>query len=183
MDYHDKVVRQIKDPDKWPAFDRPDFLDKLNKLADKSIGKNTIEGYLAALLIYQQLVEEIIKLLLKDHEFYLQLSVFPAKIKFADKSKAMFGRVVEELKNTVTLDDSKYKIIEIANELNSIRIELVHGLTKMPDLRRVKTKVHKTKKLFDILFEKFNQEHDTFRLTFKDFRKDRDWDEELEQER
>ncbi|HHT9105440.1 MAG TPA: hypothetical protein ACFYD7_06165 [Candidatus Wujingus californicus] len=183
MDYHAKVVQRIKDPEKWPAFDRPDFLDKLNKLADKAVSKKSIEGYLAALLIYQQLAEEMIKLLLKDHEFFIQISVFPAEIKFADKSKVMFGRVIEDLKNTITLDESKYEIIEIANKLNSIRIEMVHGLTKIPDLRQVRARVNKAKKLFDNLFEKFDQEHDMFRLAFKDFRKDRDWDEELHEER
>ena len=183
MDYLAKIVEQIKDPDRWPAFDRPDFLEELNELADKAISKKSIEGYLAGLLIYQQLAEEMIKLLLKDHEFFIQLSVFPAEIKFADKSKAMFGRVIEDLKNAITLDESKFEIIELANKLNSIRIELVHGLTKIPNLKQVKAKVLKAKKLFDDLFEKFDQEHDMFRVTLKDFRKDHDWDEELQDER
>ena len=98
MDYHTEVVERIKNPKKWPEFDRPDFLEGLNKLADKAVSKKSIEGYLAALLIYQQLAEEMIKLLLKDHEFFLQISVFPAEITFADKSKAMFGRVIEKYK-------------------------------------------------------------------------------------
>jgi hypothetical protein len=183
MDYLANIVEKIKDREKWPEFDRPDFLEELNELADKAVAKKTIEGYLAALLIYQQLAEEMIKLFLKDHEFFIQLSVFPAEIKFSDKSKTMFGRVLDDLKNTITLDDSKSEIIELANKLNSIRIELVHGLTKIPKLSNVKAKVLKAKKLFDELFEKFEQEHDMFRLTFKDFRKDRDWDEELQEER
>ena len=181
MTYLENIVEKIKDPEKWPEFNRPDFLEELNELADKAVAKKTIEGYLAALLIYQQLAEEMIKLLLRDHEFFIQLSVFPAEIKFSDKSKTMFGRVLDDLKNTITLDDSKLEIIELANKLNSIRIELVHGLTKIPKLSHVKAKVVKAKKLFDELFEKFEQEHDMFRLTFKDFRKDRDWDEELQE--
>jgi len=183
MEYLEELVERIKDNSKWPEFDRPDFLGELNFLADDAVSKKTIEGYLAALLIYQQLAEEMVKLLLKDHEFYIQLSVFPAEIRFSDKSKAMFGRVIEDLKNTITLDESKYELIELANKLNQIRIELVHGLTKIPDLKQIEAKVLNAKELFDEFFEKFDEEHDKFRVSFKDFSKDRDWDEELQEER
>ena len=67
MTYLENIVEKIKDPEKWPEFNRPDFLEELNELADKAVAKKTIEGYLAALLIYQQLAEEMIKLLLRDH--------------------------------------------------------------------------------------------------------------------
>lgn len=182
MEYLRELVERIKDNHKWPEFDRPDFLNELNFLADDAVSKKTIEGYLAGLLIYQQLAEEMIKVLLKDHEFYIQLSVFPAEIRFSDKSKTMCGRVIEDLKNTITLDESKYELIGLVNKLNQIRIEIVHGLTKITDLKQIETKVLKAKHLFDEFFEKFNEEHDRFRLTFKDFRKDRDWDEELQEE-
>ena len=121
MTYQKELLDRINDNNKWPEFDRPDFLNELNEIADKSVQKKTIEGYLAALLIYQQLTEEIIRLLLKDHEFYIQLSVFPNEIKFANKSNTMFGRVIEDLKNTVTFDNSKFEIIDSANKINQIR--------------------------------------------------------------
>jgi CRISPR/Cas system-associated endoribonuclease Cas2 len=181
MNYFEELIERIKDNQKWPAFDRPDFLDELDTLADEAISKKTIEGYLAALLIYQQLAEETVKLLLKDHEFFIQLSVFPAEITFPSKSNAMFGRIIEDLKNTITLDKSKITIIELANKLNQIRIDIVHGLTKMPDLKQIESKVLEAKRLYDDLFEHFDEEHDKFRVIFKDFKKDRDWDEELQE--
>ena len=181
MNYSEELIERIKDSDKWPAFDRPDFLEQLNTIADEAVSKKTIEGYLAALLIYQQLAEETVRLLLKDHEFFVQLSVFPAEITFSSKSKAMFGRIIDDLKNTITLDKSKFEIIELANKLNQIRIDIVHGLTKMPDLNRIESKVLEAKRLHDELFELFDKIHDEFRLIFKDFRKDRDWDEEIDE--
>jgi hypothetical protein len=57
MEYLEQVIERITDSEKWPTFDRPEFLDELDELAEESISKNTVEGYLAALLIYQQLVE------------------------------------------------------------------------------------------------------------------------------
>jgi RNase P/RNase MRP subunit p29 len=181
MEYKQEIINKISDSDNWPKFDRPDFMDDLNELADDAIAKKTIEGYLAALLIYQQLAEEIMKLFLKDHEFFIQLAVFPAEIQFKSKSKSMFGRIIEEIKNTVTIDDSKQEIINLANDLNQIRIEIVHGLTKIPDLNNIEAKVINAKKIFDELFEKFDQAHDDFRVTFSGFKKHTDWDEMLEE--
>ncbi|MCK5077747.1 MAG: hypothetical protein KAR38_15295, partial [Calditrichia bacterium] len=146
MGYKKEIINQINDSDNWPNFDRPDFMGDLNELADDAIAKKTIEGYLAALLIYQQLAEEMMKLFLKDHEFFIQLSVFPAEIQFKSKSKSMFGRIIEDIKNTVTIDDSKQEIIDLANSLNQIRIEIVHGLTKIPDLKNIEAKVSNVKK-------------------------------------
>jgi hypothetical protein len=93
----------------------------------------------------------------------------------------MFGRVIEDLKNTITLDDSKFEIIELANKINQIRIDLVHGLTKFTDLKQIEDKAIGAKHLFDNLFNKFEQEHDKFRVTFKDFKKDIDWDYQMEE--
>jgi hypothetical protein len=181
MNYQEELLERIKDHNKWPEFDRPDFLNELNEIADKSVAKKTIEGYLAALLIYQQLTEEVLKLFLKDHEFFIQLSVFPAEIKFASKTSAMFGRVIEELKSTVTVDNSKFEIIDRANKLNQARIELVHGLTKMSNLQDVERKVLEAKILHDELFEIFDEAHDKFRATFSQFKKNGDLEEILEE--
>tara|TARA_Y100000294_G_C8420070_1_gene282418 strand:+ start:115 stop:651 length:537 start_codon:yes stop_codon:yes gene_type:complete len=177
MTYSEDIIKRIKADSMWPKFDRSYFLEELNELADEAVSKKTTEGYLSALLIYQQLAEEMIKLLLRDHQFFVQLPVFPAEINFPNKSKAMFGRVIEDLKNTITLDESKDEIIELANILNKIRIDIVHGLTKIPDLNEIEAKVKDAQGVFDDLFEKFNNAHDMFRLSFKDFRKDRDWDD------
>lgn len=181
MTYQKELLDRINNNEKWPKFDRPDFLNELNEIADKAVKKKTIEGYLAALLIYQQLTEETVRLFLKDHEFYIQLSVLPNEIKFANKTNVMFGRVIKDLKNTVTCNSSKFEIIDRANKINQIRIDLVHGLTKIPNLQDIKNKVLTVKKLHDELFQLFDKEHDMFRVTFHQFRKNGDLEELLEE--
>ena len=51
----------------------------------------------------------------------------------------------------------------------------------MPDLKQIESKVLEAKRLYDDLFEHFDEEHDKFRVIFKDFKKDKDWDEELQE--
>ena len=102
MGYKQELIGKILDSDKWPSFGRPDFLNTLNKLADDASKKDSLEGYLAALLIYHQLCEEMARLLLKDTQFFIQLSVFPAAITFVDRPKSMFGSLLDDLDATVS---------------------------------------------------------------------------------
>jgi hypothetical protein len=177
MEYSEEITERIKDPDKWPAFDRGDYLDELDSLADSFMKKGSTEGYLAALLVFQQLAEEIIKLLLECHEFYMQLRLFPAEIKFKKRNKSTFGHIIGELESTVTISDEKQEIINKAKELNEIRISLVHGLTKTPDVKFIHNKVEDAYELFCEISDSFFSEYELFQLTYKDYYKD--WDERV----
>jgi len=150
----------------------------LNILADDALGKNTIEGYLTALLIYHQICEEMIRLLLDDAHFFIQLSIFPSEITFPKKNKAMFGQILDELKSTVSFD-GKDDFIKKCGEINTLRIEIVHKLTRQSTLESIKSQLEKIRILFNEIYQLFDAAHDTWRVTFKDFRKDIDWDEYL----
>jgi len=147
-------------------------------LADDALGKNTIECYLTALLIYHQICEEMIRLLLDDAHFFIQLSIFPSEITFPKKNKAMFGQILDELKSTVSFD-GKDDFIKKCGEINTLRIEIVHKLTGQSTLESIKSQLEKIRILFNEIYQLFDAAHDTWRVTFKDFRKDIDWDEYL----
>ncbi|HYX71295.1 MAG TPA: hypothetical protein VE732_00870, partial [Nitrososphaera sp.] len=129
MSYEDELIATIRDSTKWPSFERPLFLDELADVADDAFAKGSIEGYLASLLIYHQLSEEMVRLLLKDAQFFVQLSVFPAEIYFQEKKRLMFGQLIDELKTTISFD-GKDEFISKCMELNTHRIDIVHRLTK-----------------------------------------------------
>lgn len=133
-DYQHELTERIKDSSKWPDFDRLDFLAELNDLADKAWEKGTVEGYLASLLIYHQLAEEILRLFLRSSEFLIQLALFPTEIRFPARERIVFGRVVEALKETVEFAN-KSEVIKLAQSLNERRVALVHGLTKQSTSR------------------------------------------------
>jgi hypothetical protein len=174
--YKEDLIQTIQDSDRWPSFERPDFLDDLNSIADEAYAKNTIEGYLAALLVYHQLCEELIRLVLKDAQFYIQLGVFPAVIEFPTKQRMMFGQLIEQLEATISFGE-KEEFIRKCLELNKIRINLVHNLTKMTSLSQIGTQVSRAKDLYGEIFELFGGIHDFFRVCFHNFKKDAEWDE------
>ncbi len=171
MNYKIELISTIRDSDTWPSFERPDFLDELDEIANQAFSKNTIEGYLASLLIYHQLSEEMIRLLLKDAQFFIQLSVFPIEIIFPEKKKLMFGQLIEELKSAISFE-GKDEFINKCSELNKYRIEIVHKLTKRSSLSDIEINLSTVKRLYDEIYELFDNMHDWFRLCFKDFKKD-----------
>jgi hypothetical protein len=177
-DYIKDLIDKVNDHNKWPSFDRPDFLWELNELADNALKKNSLEGYLAALLIYHQLCEEIIRLLVVDAHFFIQLSVFPSEITFPQKKNPMFGQVLDELRSTVSFQE-KDELIKKCEELNKLRIETVHHLTRQNSLKDIKSRLGKVRTLYDEIFELHQVAHDDWRVAFHGFKKDIEWDEYL----
>jgi hypothetical protein len=178
MSYKNDLIAKITDSEKWPDFERSDFLATLDGIAERAFSKKTLEGYLAALLIYHQLSEELVKLLIRDAQFLIQVSVFPYEINFPEKKKLMFGQLIDELKSTVEFD-FKSDLIEKCVEVNALRITIVHKLTKHTSISAIQKQVIKVKNLYDEIFELFDKIHDNFRVDLHSYSKDIDWDEYL----
>lgn len=177
MTYHRNIIKRIKDSDNWPGLERAEFLDKLNEVADAAFEKNSIEGYLAAVLIYHQLTEELLKIIIECSVFYIQLRVYPQEFHPKKSKRKMFGQIIQELKHGV-IDDEIKMLIKKSEDLNSLRIKIVHKLTLKSSLGSIKTQCKKTKRQFDEIFELYDTIYDNYRVTFKDYRK---YPEELEE--
>lgn len=171
MSYKKDIINRVRNSDLWPDYGSSDFLVTLNVLADKSLKKKSIEGALAAVLIYHQLTEEQLKLLLRSAQFFIQLSVFPAEIIFTEKKRQMFGQVMDELKQTISFS-KKDKILELAASLNNHRIDLVHKLALRQTTDDIVSQAIKVKNTFDQLFRMIDCASYEFRVAFKDFEKD-----------
>jgi hypothetical protein len=180
MNYSQNLITTIRDSKKWPSVERPDFTNNLNSIAKTALSKNSVEGYLAALLIFHQLCEEMAGVILKNAQFFIQLSVFPAEIVFPEKKKLMFGQLIEELKSTISF---KYKdeFIEKCVELNKHRIDIVHRLIKRSSLADLKAQLLQVKELYDEIYKLFFKIDDRFYVCFKDFEKDKFIDYSLEE--
>jgi hypothetical protein len=173
MDYKQNLINKIKNSDTWPDITRPDFLSELNILADEMYNKNTLEGGLASLLIYHQLCEEMVKVLINCSEFYIQLAVFPAEITFKKNSKRMFGQLIDELEKGINFD-KKTDFIDKCQAINTIRIKIVHRLTLKSSVYDILLQVREAKKIFDEIFKLYVEIYDNYRLNFHSFNKDID---------
>jgi hypothetical protein len=168
----------IRADTKWPYFDRPDFLNELNTLADDCFSKGTVEGYLASLLIYHQLCEELLKVLIRTSHFYLQCTVFPMQIEDKKLEKVTFGQLITEYEKCVQSKGSK-DLINKCNQLNRIRINMVHRITLKTSLSAISQQTQLTKSLFEDIWGLFDSIYDGFRASLSDYRDDVESLEEL----
>jgi hypothetical protein len=173
MKYHQNILDRLRDPNNWLQFHRPQFLQELNDLADDAFRKRTIEGYLASLLIYHQLCEEMMKLLIECSSFYLQLRIFPQKLKPRDLKGKMFGELIRELGYSV-LDKDIESFIEKCKELNSLRIKMVHKITLKTSIEDISRQCRKAQQLFNSIRALFVTIHDSYRVNFSHYEKDID---------
>lgn len=170
------IVSKIRDRSQWPCFENSDHLADLDALADDANGLGTLEGYLAALAIYHQLCDEMAKLLVKDSQFFIQLSCYPAEIRFPAPKQQMAGQVLAQLEFSVEFE-GKRTFIEKCYEMNALRNNVFHGLTKQTSLPELKNRLVTISALYEETYELFEASHDWFQLCFKDFKKDRFIDE------
>ena len=168
--YERDLRRMIADADSWPEFPGATFLARLNKVADEAITKKTIEGNLAAILIYHQLAEDMLRLLLRDCEFYIRLAVFPARITFPARRKQMFGQLQQSITESIDFP-GKEQLFEKCNVLNQLRIAIVHKLPQRESFTGLRRQTLRASRLHEQIYTLFDHAHDFFRVCFHDFRK------------
>jgi len=181
MSYKTEIVKKVLDPNLWPDFEERDFLGELDGIAEDAFLYDTIYGYLSAVLIYHQLTDEVIQVLLKNTRFFIQLSIFPVELNFPNKKDKMFGELLQDLESTVEFEQ-KELILQKARKLNSIRIQIVHKLTRQSSLDQIKNQALIVKDLFYEIFALCRKTNVYFAQVFHDYKKDVDWGEYLEED-
>ncbi len=169
--YERQLRARLKDSSLWPEFERPDFLARLEATAERAPAKRSVEGQLAAILIYHQLVEEILRLLIEDSQLLVQAALRPWRIEFSSKTRQMFGQVQQELRQAVDFP-KKQRLLMLADSINAIRIGVVHRLARRGSLAGLARDARKARGLYRRIFDIFDQAHDGFRVDLNGFRKD-----------
>ncbi len=122
----------------------------------------------------------MVRLLLRDCEFFVQIRVFPLEIEPQRNERLMFGELLERLRRTISFD-GKEEFLEECKDLNARRIEIVHRLTtRQSSLERVREAVTDAKEIYDSAFALFDRIHDGFRVMFHDLAKDCELMEDIE---
>ena len=165
-----EIVERIMDIDKWPDIELPENLEILNELADKSYNEHTLNGLLAATLMYHQIIEAMCLHLIDNCHFFIQLSVYPSTINYTVPSNRMLGAYIKELQDSVSFDH-KEDFLERVQAFNSIRNEAIHKLRKT-NIEQVIQDLVTVKSLFDAIYSLYDEIQDDFRCTFHSVKKD-----------
>ncbi|MBA4389956.1 MAG: hypothetical protein C0399_03360 [Syntrophus sp. (in: bacteria)] len=170
--YQRDFLSKLKDHDAWPALQRGDFLQNLNDFADSAAATHATEGYLAAFLVYQQLVEEMVNVLVDCSTFLIQCRVFPLEYRGTKQSrKKMFGQLLIEFEAGI-MDAHTSTLLSKCRTLNDLRIRMIHKITRKESLTDITRRASHAKRLFDEIFELYDHIYEDFRSSFKDHKKD-----------
>ena len=168
------LVARLKNPSRWPGIGATEHLDQLQKLASEAKERGTADGYLAAMLIIHQISEEMVKVLIDDAHFYMQLKLYPLPFEPTRAKKGMFGQYLVELKSTVWFQNKKY-IVEDVERINKIRNSIVHELAKPEALVAVEKNVSEAWKCYSRLSFLAMEAHMVFQSDFMDMLRDSNW--------
>lgn len=152
----------------WRQFTNPDAFADLDQLADDALCIDTLDEHscIASILMLQQIVEEILKNVLNMSNILVQGKILPLKMECSLPYKKMFGAVVSDLKKHIEFE-KKDEFIKLSQSINSIRIEVAHGLLNKYDINSLKASAIDIRKNFEefldvysYVFCWFSEEHE-----------------------
>ena len=168
--YQKELLKIMKSAD-WPDFERGHFLDELEEIANEMHSKDSTEGYLGSLLIYQQLIEEMLKLLVRYSNLLIQCSVFPQEIHCKEIGKRMmFGQILGLLQNGL-MDEETEKLITICQRFSELRNRLAHKITLKTDVKDIRRQARQAKKYHQQIYSLFDSILDQYRLALREYNK------------
>ena len=171
INYRQSIIDRLKDSDNWPIYKRPDFLSKLDEVADDAFILASERDCIASVLIYQQLIEELLKTLLQSANFLMQAHLLPFEICVNENKNQMFGRLIEDFKTTISVPN-RNELIDIANRVNQKRIEIAHGLTKKESLSDLLEIALSVRNDFEKFFPLYDESYDWTRVCLSGLKKD-----------
>ena len=171
--YERDLRTRLRDSNAWPAFPNPDFAQRLESTALRALGRRSADGDVTAIVVFHQLAEQLVQVLIADGQFFVCVSVMPTRIKFADPPRQTFGQVLAMLRNGVEFRN-KDTLLKLAGDLNDIRNAVAHRLLQRGSLAGLRSDARRSHRLFDRIFSIFDEVHDEFRVTFHGLAKDLD---------
>ncbi len=176
MNYEEEIIIKLTDDLNWPEITKPDLMAKLDGFAEEAFINPSEQHYIAAILIYQQLTEELLKILFDLSSFLMRAQLLPLQKEVVRIKNKMFGQVINEFTKTIDFPMKK-EMIDIANKINKKRIKVAHGLIKEPSIATLKSDTHEVSELFFKLFDHYDEAQEWLRQRLRNI-----YDEKVEQQ-
>lgn len=124
----DKTIQYIKNEEWWIDYveDRKIYLFKL---AQKSFKSNSIDKKIGGMLIYNQIIEQMLKEIVIASVNYTKAEILPTIMVFdIDLEKATFGKLIEYFKQYSTQEMNYELLLLYLKKLNKERNVVVHNV-------------------------------------------------------
>lgn len=174
MDYEEKLLRSIYNPEAYVGFEDSNSLSQIHGIAEDSYFSKTLEGYYAAAIIYHQLTQEILLFLIKYSDLLIQSKLYPEKINTYYSELNSFSSVINRFKICLVFQN-KDKILKHSLELNDRRVKLVHNISNFRGRDEIERSAIEIHNLFEIIFKDWRQASGWFYDKFNMIKSDKKW--------
>src|SRR5262245_26027912 len=158
--YEHRLLLRLADSDEWPNFAHPEFAERLERVAVQSLSRRTTDADVTAIVIFHQLAEQMLRVLVEDNRFYIALSVLPAPIAFREQARQTFGQVLQALRDGVEFP-RKQRLLKLSEDLNGIRNGVTHKLLQRGSLNGLRADAKKAHGLFGRIFSIYEDRKST----------------------
>jgi hypothetical protein len=159
----DKYVADIlsRPEESLPDIADLDWFVDLSHEADRSFERGTVEGSFSAVLIYTQLTEEMLRILVSFSRLLLKAGIYPEAIHFADNRKMTLGGLVYELENSIAFH-RKDRMILLCRRLNAARNEVMRRIMAREKAAGIRKGVSEIRGLFRRIDGSFDAAYDQY---------------------
>jgi len=125
--------------------------DHLANLAD-SMDQNTVEGAIAAVIIFNQIAEEVVYSFLGLIHFYIDLKMYPIRLKQKDSTGKTLGQLINEIEESFDFE-YKEQLVKYGRAASQSRNRIVHELLRKENLESIQLEYQTFKNNIEKMFE------------------------------
>lgn len=168
MSYRAELINKVRTRECLLNFDKPNFILELSNRAGEALLQKNMYGYLAAVLIYHQMKEEILMALLRKHNFYTQLTRPPEDVSFSTVNYQDTGYITD--KNDMPYSfKNRNKIPELSKKFDYIKNEIVNRLSEGIKVEEIERMTMDARAQFEAIFAEFKENNLWFYKKIKAF--------------
>ena len=167
--YEQKLISRLADSEAWPSFANPEFAERLERVAVRSLSRRTTDADVTAIIIFHQLAEQILRVSIFDNRF-APGSCLPAPLAFREQPRQTFGHVLQTLRDGVEFKQ-KARLLVLAEDLNAIRNGVAHKLLQKGSLNGLRSHFKKETVVCSVVAI-YDDAHDNYRVTSHGIAKD-----------
>ena len=156
MKYDELLAKQLMNPDGYLYFPESSIHSYLDDIAHDAFSRSQPEGYMAALSVWHQLTEEILRLLYRYSQLLLKAALYPVKLDEKTIKDESMGALIQIHKQCVAYD-RKSLIIRYASKINELRNELFHAIIRHPNEADIAERAQPAKAYFESIFKEWHE--------------------------
>ena len=123
---------------KWAEDQKVHRRRYLVRLARESKDDPDIAGKIGAMLIWNQVIEQMLKDIVDTSIHFIKARIWPVSVELRiDLDSATFGKVIDYFRQYATVQEDREEILARLKKFNTKRNQVVHDLFDIGDLKRL----------------------------------------------